>query len=157
MHVLGKSNASPAGSSLSSSIYSEREFWSNFFEDLKTCNRSLVIASPFLTNDATWKIAGELKELRKRQVQIVVYTRPPEEHLNRYSFNLARSRLENAGINVTSVSKINRKLAIIDDAILWEGSLIILGFRDSHERMRRFQGEAAQTLLRNLNLGSMGK
>jgi hypothetical protein len=133
-------------------LCSEKDFWEVFLNDLKSAKSSLAIISPFITNDATWKVANELKELKERGATIRVYTRPVEEHQNRYGFNLAYSRLQRLGVEVKLVSKIHQKIAIIDDCVWWEGSMNILGFRDSREQMRRFHGSAASTLLQKFNL-----
>ena len=69
----------------------EKDFWENFIQDLKTCVKSVEI-----------------------------------------------------------VSQIHHKIAIIDDAIWWEGSLNILSFGKSGEHMRRFEGPEAKTLLHKI-------
>jgi hypothetical protein len=131
---------------------SEKEFWAAFIQDLKSCGFSLTIVSPFITNDATWKLFSQLKELRTKGVAIRVFTRPREEHQNRYGFNLAYARLQKLGVEVKTVGKIHQKLAIIDAFICFEGSVNILGFNDSKEHMRRFQGTGAKELLGQFNL-----
>lgn len=133
-------------------LCSEKEFWNVFSADLNSCSFSLVIVSPFVTNDATWKVVGELNELKRRNVRITIYTRPPEEQQNRYGFNLARRRLEKLGVDLRLVSKIHQKLAVIDDTTWWEGDLNILGSRDWHAQMRRFQGKEARHLLAELSI-----
>jgi len=141
-----------ADSSACTELHSEKDFWNAFLQDLSSAASSLTIVSPFITNDATWKVANEFRGLKERGVYIKVYTRPIEEHQNRYGFNLAYARLQRIGVEVKLVSKIHQKLAIVDDSVWWEGSMNILGFRDSREQMRRFQGLAAKTLLSGFNL-----
>jgi phosphatidylserine/phosphatidylglycerophosphate/cardiolipin synthase-like enzyme len=135
-----------------SELYSEKDFLDAFLQDLRSAASSLVIVSPFITNDATWKVANELKELKAKGVHIRVFTRPLEEHQNRYGFNLAYGRLQRIGVDVKLVSKLHHKLAVIDDSVCWKGTINILGFRDSREQMRRFQGLAAQPFVSEFNL-----
>ena len=46
-----------------------------------------------------------------------------------------------------------KKVAIIDDALAWEGSLNILSHRDTEEHMRRFEGlSTVEEIIRNLDL-----
>lgn len=151
---LPKENTSiqTANSAGCTEFCSEKDFWNAFLPDLRATVSSLTIVSPFITNDATWKLANELRELKERGVSLTVYTRPLEEHQNRYGFNLAYGRLQRLGTDVKFVSKIQQRLAIIDDFVWWEGTINILGFHDSREHMRRFQGLAAKSQLSHFNL-----
>jgi hypothetical protein len=154
MHMPGELQTahSTIDSYRTTALSSGKNFWATFRQDLKLCASSLTIVSPLLTNDATWNIANELKDLRSRNVIVKVYTRPLDEHQNRYGFNLAYARLKKLGAEVITVSKIQQKLAVIDEIIWWEGSLNILGFRDSPEQMSRFQGPGAKSLLAQLQV-----
>jgi len=133
-------------------LCTEQDFWKNFFADLKTCIRSIIVISPFLANEATWRIINEFKVLKQRGVQITIFTRPANEHTNVNSFNLAINRLKTIGAEIKIVSKLHQKIAIIDHRIWWEGSLNILSFRSSREHMRRFEGQDAVTILQDIGL-----
>ena len=80
-----------------------------------------------------------LKKLRRKGVRIVVNTRSPEEHNEEYAIQAenAVASMQDIGIKVLYTVKHHRKLAIIDEEILWEGSLNILSQGDSCEIMRR--------------------
>lgn len=152
MHTLGHSYQPTTSAPISNVHCSEKNFWSSFLEDINSCTVSLVIASPFLTNDATWKMVKELKDLQKKKVKVTVYSRLPEEHSNKYGFNLARNRLENCGVDLKFISKLPHKIAIIDDTICWQGTMNILGFHDSRDHMRRIDVGSAQAILKELRL-----
>jgi len=79
------------------------------------------------------------KKLRKRNVQIIVNTRCPDEHGGEYIYQAfeAVMAMQALGVRVFYTVKLHRKIAIIDDDILWEGSLNILSQNDSYELMRR--------------------
>jgi hypothetical protein len=66
-------------------------------------------------------------------------TRNPEEHNEEYAIQAedAVASMQDIGIKVLYTVKHHRKLAIIDEEILWEGSLNILSQGDSCEIMRR--------------------
>jgi phosphatidylserine/phosphatidylglycerophosphate/cardiolipin synthase-like enzyme len=154
MHTNGefRNSAAVINSSAWIHLCRAKEFWDIFLRDLDSCTLSLSIVSPSITNDATWRLSNQLKELQQRKVKVTVYTRPPEEQKNRYSYNLAWGRLQRLGIETRLVSKLHHKAAIIDDTIWWEGGLNILGSYDFQEQMRRYEGSAAHALLQELNL-----
>ena len=70
-------------------------------------------------------------------------TRNPNEHDEdyRHQAKLAVYKMQRLGITVLYTVKHHRKLAIIDNEILWEGSLNILSQSDSCEVMRRIESE----------------
>jgi hypothetical protein len=87
----------------------------------------------------------------------VIVTRDPKEHSESYE-NQSESEieaLEALGIQVLlCTGNHHRKLAIIDRAILWEGSLNILSQIHSREFMRRLEGGGfAGDLFNYLNFG----
>lgn len=80
-----------------------------------------------------------LARLCKRGIRIIVNTRNPEEHDEEYYMQATQAigMMQEMGIDVLYTVKHHRKLAIIDNDILWEGSLNILSQNDSCEIMRR--------------------
>ncbi len=79
-----------------------------------------------------------LIKLKKRSVRITINTRDPEEgDTLRLDSHKALSMLLHEGIHVTFTEGLHRKIAIIDEIKLWEGSLNILSQNNSREIMRR--------------------
>jgi hypothetical protein len=80
-----------------------------------------------------------LIKLRNKNVHIIINTKLFEEHEQRYRDQSvwAVGIMQDMGIEVLMTVGHHRKLAIIDDGILWEGSLNILSQNDSCELMRR--------------------
>jgi hypothetical protein len=82
-----------------------------------------------------------LKQLRTKGVNIVVNTKPLEEHEQLFYEQAVWSLaiLQEMEVTVLMTVGHHRKLAIIDDDIVWEGSLNILSQNDSCEFMRRIK------------------
>jgi phosphatidylserine/phosphatidylglycerophosphate/cardiolipin synthase-like enzyme len=128
----------PNGSA-SSVLYDQDMFYRAFFDDMRHCKRQLIIESPFITRKRMLKLLPMLRELRQRGVRIVINTRDPEEHDGIYRTQAveAIARLHALDVVVIYTVGHHRKLAIIDERIVWEGSLNILSFNDSCEIMKR--------------------
>lgn len=110
---------------------------------------NVLIESPFITTKRMNVLLPLFRALREQGVQIVVNTRNPEEHDEecRYQAALAVYKMQKLDITVLYTVKHHRKLAIIDDEILWEGSLNILSQNDSCEIMRRIEsGELSRQM-----------
>ena len=93
----------------------------------------------------------------KRQVQIIIYTRPIEEqkeHMRKQA-TLAVEQLRNIGVCIRFVTNTHRKVALIDDHICWAGSTKILSWNKTLQQMRRSEGiESAKELIQKLGLNN---
>jgi phosphatidylserine/phosphatidylglycerophosphate/cardiolipin synthase-like enzyme len=135
---------------LSSRLYNNETFYDAFASDLRNAKRSVIIESPFITSKRMNRLLPVLRKLSGKGVQIIVNTRNPDEHDSEYASQAiyAIAMLQDIGVTVLYTVRHHRKLAIIDNEILWEGSLNILSQNDSCEIMRRIDSEqiAMQTV-----------
>lgn len=121
-------------------IYDERGFYGAFSTDLKTATSSVLIESPYVTVRRATEISTLIQRAVHRGVKISIYTRNPYHHDGILIDEARRGIriLEDAGARVTTCDDMrHRKLAIVDDQILWEGSLNMLSQNGSKEVMRR--------------------
>lgn len=124
---------------LSSQLYNNETFYKAFEKDMKRAKEFVVIESPFITAKRVEMLLPTITKLRRRGVRMAINTRHPDEHHYPYSLQAEEAvrRLQELNVRVMYTVKHHRKLAIIDDEILWEGSLNILSQNDSCEIMRR--------------------
>jgi phosphatidylserine/phosphatidylglycerophosphate/cardiolipin synthase-like enzyme len=146
----------PLENLLKSGLFDERSFYNAFLRDLKRSEAEVIIESPYLTVKRVTAIAPILQRLRKKGVKVTVNTRFPEHHGGRLRFQAweATGILKSSGVKVRFFKDYNhRKVAIIDNRILWEGSLNILSQSYSREVMRRIESEEiTQQMVRFLGL-----
>jgi hypothetical protein len=128
----------------------EKDFWTIFFKDLEKCISSLEIVSPFIKRVTRTDLKEKFERLRQRSVKITVYSRPVRKY--NQECNVALKEFEQLNIEIKRIEKIHHKIAIIDNAIWWEGSLNILSFNETGEHMRRFEGPEAKLLLQTIGL-----
>ena len=133
----------------SSSLYDQNTFFEAFLRDIRSCQKQLIIESPFITSKRANMFLPIFRSLRKNGMQVIINTRNPDEHEDIYREQAADAvaSFQALGILVLYTGGHHRKLAIIDGAIVWEGSLNILSYSDSCEIMRRIASEAEATLL----------
>jgi len=128
---------------INSSLHDEKTFYQAFLADLETCQREVIIESPFITSERMVTVYPSLVRLVNRGVKVYVVTRDPKEHTLNYEDQSEKEiqALEVLGVQVfLCTGNHHRKLAIIDREILWEGSLNILSQAKSREFMRRLEG-----------------
>lgn len=143
---------------LSSNLYDETTFYSQFRQDLLRASREVVIESPFITKERAVMLYPTFENLIKQGVKVYVVTRDPSEHTETMieQSEAEIQRFEALGVQVLlCTGNHHRKLAIIDRQILWEGSLNILSHRKSREIMRRIDDkEMAEEMFNFLKFGN---
>ena len=131
-------------------LFDDETFDHAFLKDMRECRSSLVIESPFIRLNRVLDLLPIFTKLHNKGVQVVINTRPPEEHDAEYQYQAeeAISLLQNIDVRILFTVRHHRKLAIVDREIFWEGSLNILSYYDSCEIMRRtVSASDAETLL----------
>ncbi|MBT7092553.1 MAG: hypothetical protein HN936_04860 [Bacteroidetes bacterium] len=141
---------------ISGDQFTEKNFWAQFLRDIKTVSERLFILSPFLTVRRTSVLINYLQAMVGKGVDVRVFTKPGSEHKGEMA-NQAHSvmeQLRNIGVQVIERSRLmHQKLAILDNSILWGGSLNILSHRDTEEQMWRFEGPTCiDETMKNLDL-----
>lgn len=128
--------------SSTSRLYNQNTFYDAFLHDLRHAKSRVIIESPFITEKRISALLPALRYLRKRNVRVVVNTKPFEEHEVGYRQQTiwAVGAMQDLGIEILFTNGHHRKIAIIDD-ILYEGSLNILSQNDSCELMRRMKSK----------------
>lgn len=127
-----------------SSLFDERTFYQTFLQDLSSCQKEIIIESPFITNERMKTFDRLFTNLLEKGVKIFIITRDPKEHDNGYEMQSEEAIrwCETMGIQVLlCTGNHHRKLAILDRKILWEGSLNILSQIYSREIMRRINNQ----------------
>lgn len=123
----------------SSTLYDQDGFYEAFLRDACRAKKQLIIESPFITSKRVRVLLPVFEKLRRKGVEIIINTRNPEEHDGAYQTQAADAieAFQSLGVVVLYTVGHHRKLAIVDNEVIWEGSLNILSFSDSCEIMRR--------------------
>lgn len=141
----------------SGSVFTERNFYPKFFEDLQGAKEEVIILSPFISARRSSQFVECFRVLVQKGIRVRLFTRPPREHTGDFAVNAAEviKQMRDIGVDVTERRRMHQKVAIIDRSIAWAGSLNILGHRDSGEQMLRLPfSTAVNELVRLLGLKS---
>ncbi len=127
---------------LDSRLYNEVGFYEAFSKDLEHAHSLVIIESPFLAVRRTQALMPLFEKLTNCGIKIRINTRHPSHHSQELQIQAWQSMhlLTTAGVKVQFYSDMrHRKVAIIDNLVLWEGSLNIMSHSNSREVMRRIQ------------------
>jgi hypothetical protein len=137
--------------------YRAEEFYPAFESDLTNAKEDIAIVSAFVTARRVRKLTDTLKTAIERKVSVRILTKPPENQFKEEPLKTSARDgvqiLQDIGARVEFNPKTHEKLCVIDNSIVWYGSLNILSQYESSESMMRFVGEAtARQLLKDVGL-----
>ncbi len=137
-------NKPPFNNLQESKLFDETSFYKQFINDLYSCQKEVIIESPYVTSSRMEVLLPVFKKLLSRGILIYIVTRDPVEHDDNMRDQATNELLAcyEMGISVKFLKgNFHRKVALIDNEIIWEGSLNILSQSNSQEIMRRTFGK----------------
>jgi hypothetical protein len=134
----------------SSTIYDETDYWNQLCADIRNGTGSVLCAVPYVSNDGIERWVELIRYCVRagRVVRIILQTPPywkqrNDPNIPQYAKNKLGTFcelyewLEKLSARVELRDGIHYKLLIIDDVILWEGSLNFLSHVATKEHVRR--------------------
>jgi superfamily II DNA or RNA helicase len=133
-------------------IYDCSSFLPVYTADLLAAKREVVIVSPYLTQTRISKMVDVFDKCILSGTNVKVVTRSVEDNTDK-DFSRVSSLirfLREKGITVIEKPKIHQKFAIIDDRIIWYGSINLLSFGKSEESIMRLESSTIAGELTNI-------
>jgi hypothetical protein len=132
----------------------DKTFAETFRADLAECKSEAIILSPFISTRAR-DYLPTFAQMAATGINVEVYSKPMGEqppnliqHFRSLEFNLGQS-----GAHFYVRPGMHEKAAILDECVLWHGSLNILSHNDTRESMLRFDlPELARQVLAEFDL-----
>lgn len=132
-------------------IFDHQNFLSVYENDLATADREIVIVSPFVTKRRLQQAMLLVNSALQKEVNITTITRPIEDHKDGRVIQALFATMKSMGIHMVFKSNIHQKFAIIDQRIVWYGSINLLGYGRSEETIMRIESAGiAHELLKSL-------
>ena len=124
-----------------SMIYDGHSSMVPFEQDLNDAVRSIVVVSPYLQKGRIAKLLPVLQKAMDSGIGVVVYTRAAEQYdpKNQKSVCEAIKMLEQVGVTVQTYKELQQRYAIVDESIVWYGSVDLLAFGRKDTDMLRFE------------------
>jgi superfamily II DNA or RNA helicase len=122
-------------------IFDKSNFFPVFSSDINHAAREVLIVSPFVTKRRTQQIMRNLEPALAKKVKVTVVTRPAEEFQNKdlTAWNEAIEHIKTSGIHLVYKPNIHQKFAVIDQKIVWYGSINLLSYGGAEESMMRIE------------------
>lgn len=120
-------------------VVTQDDFYQYLFEDIHSARYRIVIYSPFITENRLAELQAAFFYSINQGVQFYVVTKPLQERGKRtiQGYRYIEQSLEEWGVICIHKRNMHEKLVIIDDDIIWSGSLNPLSFSNTQEIMER--------------------
>jgi phosphatidylserine/phosphatidylglycerophosphate/cardiolipin synthase-like enzyme len=121
-----------------SMIYDASSFVPIMKNDFLEAKKEILIVSPFLRKKRIDNILEWLKEPLHAKISITIATRPPESSKEPERIKECIEHLQEF-VNVIQKPNIHQKFIIIDNRIVWYGSINLLSCGNAEESMMRLE------------------
>ena len=135
-------------------IFDKQNFLPVYSNDIVNAAREILIVSPFITKKRVLQMMQHLEVALNNKVKVIVVTRPVEDFKDKDITTLRSSLdlLKDAGISIVFRSNIHQKFAIMDQRIVWYGSINLLSFGSAEESIMRLESpNIANELLKSID------
>ena len=137
-------------------IYDIETYAETYWRDLEEAKSGIVISSPRLNNQKVNRIITVLSKRRELGVKVTIVTWHPDAY--KYGRDDVRmeltERLRKAGFEIRLVEDSCEHYAVIDNEIVWYGSMNLLSEEDAEDNLMRVCSKDIAAELLEMTFGS---
>ena len=137
-------------------IYDIENYAETYWKDLEEANSEVVVSSPRLNNQKVDRIINMLGKRRELGVKVTIVTWHPDAY--KYGKDDVRmelmERLRKAGFEIRLVEETCEHYAVIDNDIVWYGSVNLLSKEDAEDNLMRVCSKDIAAELLEMTFGS---
>lgn len=122
-------------------IFDKRSFLPVYSNDLINSEREIIIVSPFITKKRVMNMMQYLRVAVEKRLKVVVVTRPKEDFKDKDQTGLSEvfKLLQVENISLVFRPNIHQKFAVIDQKVVWYGSINLLSYGSAEESIMRLE------------------
>jgi len=137
-------------------IYDIENYADTYWRDLEEAKRTVIVSSPRLNNQKVNHIISALGNRQELGVKVTVVTWHPDSY--KYGRDDVRmelmERLRKAGFEIKLVEESCEHYAVIDNEIVWYGSMNLLSKEDAEDNLMRVCSKDIAAELLEMTFGS---
>lgn len=137
------------------SIYDFENYIDVFEQDLVEATKSIIISSPQLIQSKVDRFINITSKIMEAGCRIIVITTNVDDNIfgNMNHYHLMMKQMEEAGIHIIVKEEVNEHFAVMDEDIVWHGSMNFLGKEDVLDNLIRIKSATVAEELLELALG----
>ncbi len=138
-------------------IFDKSNFLPVYMNDIVNASREILIVSPFVTRKRSLQMLQNLTVAIGNNVKVIGVTRPAKDFKDRDTVALqgTMEMLKGACVRIAYKSKIHQKFAVIDQRVVWYGSINLLSFGSAEESIMRLESSnIANELIKSIDIAN---
>jgi superfamily II DNA or RNA helicase len=122
-------------------IFDKDNFLPVFNQDINAAKKEILIVSPFVRKMRTLQMTKHLKVVLEKNARVLIVTRPKEDFKPKDHATIQRTLnlLTDCGASVVFKSNIHQKFAVMDQKVVWYGSINLLSYGSAQESIMRIE------------------
>ena len=108
----------------------DEELKKNFTEDIVHAKKKIIVSAPYLSKKEVQDFIWIASKVMLNGVQVIVFVKKADTEEKQKKQAGCLLSMENAGIEVHPKEELSQNLCVIDEKILWYGSVNYLGFSE---------------------------
>jgi superfamily II DNA or RNA helicase len=122
-------------------IFDKDSFLPVFNQDINAAKKEILVVSPFVRKMRTLQMTKHLKVALEKKIRVLIVTRPKEDFKSKDHATIQRTLdlLSDSGASVVFNSNIHQKFAVMDQKIVWYGSINLLSYGSAQESILRIE------------------
>lgn len=141
---MGYTIFAPTGENGANVIYTVHDYQERFWQDFYEATDRIVISSPRISRRRVFEFVQKVKADKRSQMEFIVWTLPDEEYAQhqRSGIQSMKREMKNAAIDVREIEGINCHFAVMDEDLVWYGSMNFLSQGHEDDILMRLRSEA---------------
>lgn len=129
-----KQNVSENEENLSDSkLFTKEDYKSDFEKDILSASSKIVISANYLSKAEVQNFILLASSLITKGVNVFVFVTKSKDESKQKKLTLCKKLLKDVGIKVFEKEELCQKVSVIDEKILWYGSVNFLGYTENKE------------------------
>jgi phosphatidylserine/phosphatidylglycerophosphate/cardiolipin synthase-like enzyme len=122
-------------------IFDKDNFLPVFNQDIVAATKEIVIVSPFVRKRRTQQMMQHLNVAIGSHVHVTVVTRPKKDFPEKDHIAMQRTLdlLTDNGVSVVFKTNIHQKFAVMEQKVVWYGSINLLSYGSAQESIMRIE------------------
>ena len=142
--AMGYTVYAPTGNDGANVIYTVRDYQETYWQDFQMAASRICICSPRLSQRRVWELIKKLKQDKRSQIDYIILTLTTGKYSpqQQAAIENMKKAMREAGADVREFDSLNCHFAVMDDDLVWYGSMNFLSREHEDDILMRIRSES---------------
>ena len=142
--AMGYTVYAPTGNDGANVIYTVRDYQETYWQDFQMATSRICTCSPRLSHRRVWELIKKLKQDKRSQIEYIILTLTTGKYSPQQQVAVEKMKkaMREAGADVREFESLNCHFAVMDDDLVWYGSMNFLSREHEDDILMRINSES---------------